>query len=300
MSCSHAPGSRQRNCSGQLCDSHFVHCCPRLCLYNYFSCCLVNFVALCRFCKEAREKAKKAGAEQAWADYLDTDTVEELQVTELKSLDMKPPLSDSEEKARMKDQLDFLTSKMNTLTRQFQTILAAPAALQAGQSPFSVLGSMALQLSLAEQAREAAVNLGVMEVSAGALSGLPRTTTVGSRAPVTHVSAAMPVSVISPTSQPPTSSMTMSTSVGSPIMTPISLAPLPGYGVATSQSFPQQASGICMEIILLESLITCTRSHNISVSLPFIVVKRQFDVLTQICWLKANTTYNTNLFQFKI
>lgn len=63
----------------------------------------------CRFWKEARERAKNAGEEQAWADYLDTDTLEGLQEMELKSLDVKPPVHCSEDKAKMQDQLDSLS-----------------------------------------------------------------------------------------------------------------------------------------------------------------------------------------------
>lgn len=72
-----------------------------------------------QFWKEAREKTKKAGTEQAWVDYLDTGTLEGLQETELISLDVKPPVNVDEDKARMQDQLDSLTSKMDTLTSQF-------------------------------------------------------------------------------------------------------------------------------------------------------------------------------------
>lgn len=96
----------------------------------------------CRFYKEVREKAKKAGQEQAWAGYLDTDTLEGLQETELKGMDVKPPSSEGEEKARMQNQLDSLASKMDNLTSQFRALLSPPVPLQQSQSPFSVPGSM--------------------------------------------------------------------------------------------------------------------------------------------------------------
>lgn len=116
---------------------------------------------------------------------------------------------------------------MDTLTSQFQALFSAPASIQAGQSPFSVPGSVTLPLPPAGQAG-LAVSPGI-GLSTGAVSVTP-TTTTAARATVTQVSTSAPVSVVAATSHLPFSSMIMSSSVGSPIMTPSFSAPHPNYG----------------------------------------------------------------------
>lgn len=101
---------------------------------------------------------------------------------------------------------------------------------------------MALLLSQAGQPGVTAVNVGVPSPSTGMVAGLPMTTSVISRSTVTQVSTSLPVSVVSTPSHSISSTMIMSTSVGSPIMTPVS-SPIHNYGASTSQP-SSQPSGV--------------------------------------------------------
>lgn len=79
----------------------------------------------CRFVKDAKEKAKQAGNEDAFETFLDLDTLIELQSVELKF----PGVSESGETkplvgaALQADQLNALNKRMDDLTNQFKALL---------------------------------------------------------------------------------------------------------------------------------------------------------------------------------
>lgn len=78
----------------------------------------------CRFFKDAKEKAKQAGKEDAWETFLDIETLVNLQAVELKNgvSESGAAKTGASDPAHM-DQLDKLNKRMDDLTNQFKALL---------------------------------------------------------------------------------------------------------------------------------------------------------------------------------
>lgn len=114
----------------------------------------------CRFYKDAREKARAAGDEDSWNLYLDTDTLEDLQVAELAksgekgNLDVKPLLPGGPNVSQ-EQQIKELTRRMDTLTDKLQGFLRLQAqpvpipSVLSTTAPFVTSQSPAITISWA-------------------------------------------------------------------------------------------------------------------------------------------------------
>lgn len=86
----------------------------------------------CRFLKDARDKAKKAGAEEEWHQYLDIDTLEKFQAAEKQdtgTVKIEPTDTQS--------QMDAMKQKLDDLSSQFRAFLSLQSQ---GQPPMAATG----------------------------------------------------------------------------------------------------------------------------------------------------------------